>query len=209
MIMTFQAGHLCSWENEDAVVKEGFLWRWSGWMRGEEGRRQSPAGTVYLSLTSAVTPRPAGRQGRKCWLTRPQEIIGSQDTPSCCNLSLTGVLALPGRQAPHPSRVCINAQRPFHPCSWGPSRPPASTPPRATKSGHEKVTMKTDLIVGETVWLCRYSHLFVKPKGALCLSQTILNAFFHSLQNPEPSIKKRKKPRSTLFLTGFPFSLIR
>lgn len=63
------------------------------------------------------------------------------------------------------------------PCTWHHSAPPPGPTPLLWNPATEKGTIETDIIMAQKMWLCLYSNLFVKPKGALCLSQTIPNAF--------------------------------
>ena len=125
----------------------------------------------------------------------------SQDTPSCCNLSLPGVF--------WPCLATSSAFPPGLPQGRGPSPPPASTPACATESGHCRCPRENGHNRGADSVPLPLLNLFVKPASALCLSQTILNAFSILYKTHSRQLKEKKKnPRSTLLLPSFSFSLI-
>lgn len=136
------------------------------WTR-EEGQRQRPAGRVHLSLTSAVTLRPVGARGENADSLGQPGRIGSWDTPSCSHCDLPEVAArpvsLPGLHQ-HTDNFHISVPdstlwRAVSPCLPTPAPPNLAT---------GKATITADIIMGQIVWLCLYSNLFVQPKGALC-----------------------------------------
>lgn len=136
----------------------------------EEGQRQNPAGRVHLSLTSVVTLRPVGtREESADSLGRPG-IIESWATPWRGNCGLREVflpatrpVSLPGLHE-HTDNVHISVPDSTSQQAVSP-RPPLPAPPNLATG---KATIKADIIVGQIVWLCLYSNLFVQPKGALC-----------------------------------------
>lgn len=136
----------------------------------EEGQQQNPAGRVHLSLTSVVTLRPVGtREESADSLGRPG-ITESWATPWRGNCGLREVflpatrpVSLPGLHE-HTDNVHISVPDSTSQQAVSP-RPPLPAPPNLATG---KATIKADIIVGQLVWLCLYSNLFVQPKGALC-----------------------------------------
>lgn len=53
------------------------------------------------------------------------------------------------------------------------------------------------MLMGQAVCLASYSSLFVKREGALCLSQTVPNAFSILYKNHSHQLKKEKRKRKS------------